>query len=340
MGTVRSFEYAVLLALGFSLAASLDLTAQGKGGGKGGGGGGGQPVAGSVYFTFQNLTWSMDADGNNKTSLTAGVGGEPSYDLHGGQRWFLTVQNGELFAIAEDTTIAGPLTDPDDDFVLFGKARWAKDDPGTSVDERDSYVGYMAFDSNARESIFRLSISWPSSVPFSGPAPVEVLSEADIPAGTDLAHFDFAPDGVNLVYQVNTTGLGWAVGNQFLRVKDVLSGASRPLTNKFYRRPEWSPDGTKIAFESNGTVETINPDGTGQKVIARDSGGRNAMSVEAPRWSPTGSHMVYRRSPNSTYKSSLESQILRTSKDGGATTNLTAGLETSIFQMVAPVAWR
>ena len=339
MGTVRSFKYAVLLALAFSLAASPDLTAQGKSGGKGGGGGGGQPVAGTVYFTFQNLTWSMDADGNNKTFLRDGVGGEPSYDLHGGQRWFLTVQNGELFAMAEDTTSVGPLTDPLDDFVLFGEARWAKDDPGTSVDERDSYVGYMAIDSNARESIFSLSISWPSSVPSPSPAPVEVLSEVDIPAGTDLAHFDFAPDGVSLVYQVNTTGLGWAVGNQFLRVKDVLSGASRPLTNKFYYRPEWSPDGTKIAFESNGTVETINPDGTGQKVIARGSGGKNAMYVADPRWSPTGSHMVYKRSP-STFSNTREAHILRTTKDGSSATTLTEGLQTSVFQQPTPVAWR
>ena len=129
----KSFGYAAILALGCSLAASSAL-AQGKGngGGKGGGNGGGEPIAGTVYFTFQNLTWSMGGDGKNKTSLPPGVGGEPSYALHSGKRWFLTVQNSELFAIADDTTVVGPLTDPSDNIVLSGdypgsRARWAKD---------------------------------------------------------------------------------------------------------------------------------------------------------------------------------------------------------------------
>ena len=50
------------------------------------GGGGGAPT-GVIYYTDGGLMWFMNPDGTNKTSLPAGVNGEPSRGMHAGRRW-------------------------------------------------------------------------------------------------------------------------------------------------------------------------------------------------------------------------------------------------------------
>ncbi|MHC4819158.1 MAG: twin-arginine translocation signal domain-containing protein, partial [Planctomycetota bacterium] len=50
-----------------ALCAFLAL-AKGKPPGKPGGGGG-DPPGGTIYYTSEGLTWTMDAAGGNKTSL-------------------------------------------------------------------------------------------------------------------------------------------------------------------------------------------------------------------------------------------------------------------------------
>ena len=77
--------------------------------------------------------------------------------------------------------------------------------------------------------------------------------------------------------------------------------------------PDWSPDGTRIAFERDFNLYVMNADGSGAHQIV--NGG------SSPDWSPDGTHIVYRRLrlffPN------IQNDIYVVSPDGSVNTGLT-----------------
>ena len=271
-----------LAGLALCALCALDASA-GKGNGKGGGGGGGgdPPPAGTLYYNSGGLEWSMDSDGSNKTSLSAQ--GEPSHDLHGGQRWFLenraTGGDGtQVFAVRGDGNYTVRLTtNPDlrkDPWA--GLARWSKDDSrvswsanrwdaGAAV-QSGIYVADIEFDVDG--NVVGLDAQ---PDPFSPAIALRFNS--------DGSNHDWAPDGTRIVYE--------NAPDSELHIADLVGGGTTFLVSGI--QPAWSPDGGTIAFQQWSGINTIRPDGSGQTLILKSANkGRNRTFVALPRWAPKG----------------------------------------------------
>jgi Tol biopolymer transport system component len=54
--------------------------------------------------------------------------------------------------------------------------------------------------------------------------------------------------------------------------------------------PDWSPDGTRLAFNRNADLAVVNRDGSGERRIAS---GRESLFYESPAWSHDGQWIAY-----------------------------------------------
>ena len=54
--------------------------------------------------------------------------------------------------------------------------------------------------------------------------------------------------------------------------------------------PDWSPDGSRIAFHRNGSLAIANPDGSNLRVVLQES---DELSVINPVWSPDGQRLAF-----------------------------------------------
>jgi Tol biopolymer transport system component len=144
-------------------------------------------------------------------------------------------------------------------------------------------------------------------VPAAGGAP-QVLRHF---AGDPLpGHPAWAPDGKQLVFPLSTTKQPTKQTPilDALNVLDIASGALRAITPLSLGAgdPDWSPDGTRILFNSEAGhsqfAYVVNPDGSGLRKIAhkiRNHSRRkgDARFIDArtlrPRWSPDGRKIVF-----------------------------------------------
>jgi Tol biopolymer transport system component len=105
---------------------------------------------------------------------------------------------------------------------------------------------------------------------------------------TELFAATFSPDGCQIAY---VDGMGdW--GNS-IRVMDadgghvrvlVGSGRKEAMDNHVYRLA-WSPDGSRLAFDTDDGIWVVGSDGAGLRMVIRH--GQN------PTWSPDGSRLAY-----------------------------------------------
>jgi Tol biopolymer transport system component len=94
------------------------------------------------------------------------------------------------------------------------------------------------------------------------------------PRGDKIA-FVSRRDGNLGIYVMNTDG----TGQHRLTRNTVRDG-----------NPVWSPDGRRIAFESNWQVYVMNADGSGQQRLTRNEG----LNLR-PAWSPDGQTIAFER---------------------------------------------
>jgi eukaryotic-like serine/threonine-protein kinase len=146
-------------------------------------------------------------------------------------------------------------------------------------------------------------------IPIDRPAAVERITEA----GTDVFQPSLSRQGGRLVYEYSYADLNlWKVDSQDAKAQPIrIPGSTRQE-----QQPDFSPDGTKLAYISwrsgDAEVWTSGVDGS-QAVQVTNGGGRPT----APRWSPDGRQLAFAKRPGG------NTDIYVVNSQGGAPKRLT-----------------
>ena len=139
---------------------------------------------------------------------------------------------------------------------------------------------------------------------------------------------DWSPDAQKIVFNSNRSGVGrneiWVMGAdgsnpQRLTTNVELTADSSGPVYSSDREPEWSPDGTKIAFSSNRDgianyeIYVMNADGSNPVRLTN-----SAQDDGDPTWSPDGTRIAF-----SSRRDGGRPEIYVMNADGGGQTNLT-----------------
>lgn len=279
-------------------------------------GGGGTPQ-GTIYYIgpWPNATGggtsvmtTMNPNGSNKTVLGLGLFGVPSHATPGGHRWFVytsvipgeycpdgVTKRIEIFALRDDfdvNTNNSPVTKvqltdditlqprvstaewvPGNGQVSFMARRWTSAEPGATVVEAGIYTGTLVFGADGGIAGLAAQPAAPAI-----PLPLVELTPGD--PWPDMETYSWGPAGDMVAYSIRAGTELWVAD---------LSGARLRIYSGGVHMPQWSPDGSKIAF-SGGGIYTVKPNGTGLKRLVANTA---TWGYSHAKWSPDGQHVIF-----------------------------------------------
>ncbi|HET7551721.1 MAG TPA: DPP IV N-terminal domain-containing protein [Gemmatimonadaceae bacterium] len=252
------------------------------------------------------VTVDVPAGGDVPVTFTVTCGGEPAATAIA----FASARSGNynIYTILDDGTGLKQLTtDADPDFSLL--PAWSPD--GSKI----------AFSSTRERSSTGLDI-WVMDADGSNQTR---LTDA---AGQN-GRAAWSPDGSKIAYasivDVDVGGQTTQVGEIWVMNADGSGATALTSDGAFANSPSWSPDGSKIVFQSNrdGTdqIYVMNADGSG---ITRLTNGD--WGDQQPAWSPDGTKIAFQSTrdaadPNAVDVTDFEIYVMNA--DGGSPTRLT-----------------
>ena len=114
----------------------------------------------------------------------------------------------------------------------------------------------------------------------------------EVTGGSDTAP-TWSPEGDRIAFlrQIDHDGDGQGDSKEIFIVDADGTGLTRVTDNELHESaPDWSPDGTKIAYQRGGDIWVMNVDGTGDHQITSDSD-----FDYTPSWSPDGTRIAFDR---------------------------------------------
>jgi hypothetical protein len=287
---------------------------------------------GTMYYVHSGVktTYTMNSDGSNQTQLGFGTYGPVSTQLYNGHRWFLDTRdfdnppefypNGdvraEVYAIRDDfdfyinnnSATRVQLTNdttfqtyrdgtyslhwvPGGQMISMKARRWS----GATIIEGGIYTAYLQFGPDGNI----IGLAAPPGAP-AIPFPL------DANLWPNFRSYCWDPTGSKVAYEDTTA----------LRIADLLGSPPQTIYNGWSHTPQWSPDGSTIAFtDSSVGISTIKPNGRNLTTIIRRT---PTWLYDRPFWSPTGSHVVCYGS-----STSGATDVFRAGSNGNFLTNLT-----------------
>jgi hypothetical protein len=310
------------------------------------GGGGPNNGGGTIYYTHAccRTMWAMNSDGSNQIHFGTGTYGPPSMSIYGGYRYFLhTVpitpqefypngdQRVEVVALRSDwdwytndnSTTKIQLTNditlqtqgdglyslhwvPGDKISVKAR-RWS----GSTVSEAGIYTASLQFGPDG--------------------SPIGLVAQPTVPTISFPLDANLWPNVRSYGWDATATKVAYD-NSAALWVADIFGNPHQRIFNGYSHTPQWSPDGSKIAFTNpNMGISTINPNGTRLTEIIRRT---STYTFDRPYWSSTGSHIVcYGMNVTS---SPIDDDLFRVTSNGSSLTNLTNTPSVAEY----PMGWR
>lgn len=244
-----------------------------------------------IIFGRDDDIWIMDDGGTNQANLTNSSDSEwwPSLSPDGTKIAYINSSTKQIFTMNSDGTgknaiytssasyITGTAWSPDGSQILFRQGPY---------NQYDLWV-----------------------INSDGTNPVNITNDGAHNGGNAGGGMSWSPDGSQIIYSRRSNSLSYSVEVWRMNAdgsnKTQLTFGGDCGYSCENDSPAWSPDGTKIVYESGEygisigdnmylkDIYVMNPDGTNPTRITTDTAGD-----QFPGWSPTGNEIVFFRDGN------------------------------------------